>query len=434
MYKFFVSAFVLFFSFSLCSFGASPLETKINGIVNADPLSKTAVVSVSVRDLKTGEVLVNRDASLLLHPASTLKVITSAPIFNTWGRSYDIKTVVYRFKNDLYIKVFGDPLLTSEQLKSTLASLNLMGVDNVYVDAESVDAQNIGVGWMWDDALNPFTPRYSAFNLDKNLATIKIIPTDMGVQVPSNSAVKVENNLVKGEKNSFKVLYKPWIDPEKVFLEGMVATEQEIKIPVLDPQQYFLNRLKENFPISTKTDVKKTHPYAIVQTSIRTPFSTVLHEINSKSNNLAAESMLKLFAFTQSARVGTTQNGINLVLNFYKNLGVDTSKVQIVDASGVSHNNLVSADFMSNALYKIQRIKDFAGFKQSLAQPGKDGSLKNRLTDVPSLYAKTGTIAGVSNIVGYSDKYAFAIFIQNCKGSDSAAKNLEDKIVRTIAK
>lgn len=434
MYKFLITLLIMFLSVGV-SFGASPLQTKVNNIINSDPLSKTAVVAVSVRDIKTGAVVVDKQASVFMRPASTQKVLTSAAIYNKWGRNYDIKTIVYRFKNDLYIKVLGDPLLTFDELKKTLESQNLEGVSNVYVDGESVDGQDYGEGWMWDDVVSPYVPKYSAFNLDRNLAVIKIIPTDMGVQVPANAAVKIENNLKKGTVDNFRVVYKPWENAGSVFLEGTVAKEQEIKIPVLFPREYFLNRLKECFPLSVKIDTQKTHRHAIVQTAHRTVFSDVLREINSNSSNLASESVLKLFAMTQTARQGTTKNGIKLVLDFYKSLGLDISKVSMVDASGVSEYNLVTPDFMTQALFKIQNMRDFISFKQSLAQPGKEGTLKNRLSDVPNVYAKTGTHRGYSNIVGYTDKYVFAIFVQNYKKESKAdAKHLEDKIIRAIAK
>ena len=90
---------------------------------------------------------------------------------------------------------------------------------------------------------------------------------------------------------------------------------------------------------------------------------------------------------------------------------------------------------MTQALFKIQNMRDFISFKQSLAQPGKEGTLKNRLSDVPNIYAKTGTHRGYSNIVGYTDKYVFAIFVQNYKKESKAdAKHLEDKIIRAVAK
>ena len=143
MYKFLITLLMMFL-FCGVSFGASPLQTKANNIINADPLSKKAVVAVSVRDIKTGAVVVDRQASMFLRPASTQKVLTSAAVYNKWGRNYDIKTIVYRFKNDLYIKVLGDPLLTFEELKKTLESQSLEGVANVYVDGESVDGQDFG--------------------------------------------------------------------------------------------------------------------------------------------------------------------------------------------------------------------------------------------------------------------------------------------------
>ena len=75
-----------------------------------------------------------------------------------------------------------------------------------------------------------------------------------------------------------------------------------------------------------------------------------------------------------------------------------------------------------------------------MATPGV-GTLKNRLLDYKDtnqIYAKTGTLSGISGICGYikannETTYAFSILIQNYTQDSSEAKALEDEIIKTIA-
>ena len=67
-----------------------------------------------------------------------------------------------------------------------------------------------------------------------------------------------------------------------------------------------------------------------------------------------------------------------------------------------------------------------------------EGTLKRRMRDLKgNLKAKTGTIFGVSSLVGYVSSmegvnYAFSIIIQNFGEKSSVVKGLEDDIVHGI--
>ena len=83
-----------------------------------------------------------------------------------------------------------------------------------------------------------------------------------------------------------------------------------------------------------------------------------------------------------------------------------------------------------------------AEWKSTLAISGEtEGTLRHRFREADirgRIYAKTGTINGVSTLAGYvtgdSGKvYAFAILL-NGRGGDGASHQFQDRLVRSILK
>jgi D-alanyl-D-alanine carboxypeptidase/D-alanyl-D-alanine-endopeptidase (penicillin-binding protein 4) len=128
---------------------------------------------------------------------------------------------------------------------------------------------------------------------------------------------------------------------------------------------------------------------------------------------------------------GTDTAGIKMFNDYCVRNNLDNSRIRITDGSGVSKNNLVSADFVTNFLgvNKDNKIMD------SLPKPG-EGTLIHRMLPIKdNLRAKTGTLSDVSAIAGYltsksGKKYTFCIMTNDMKLSESDKKMLEDFIIR----
>ena len=116
---------------------------------------------------------------------------------------------------------------------------------------------------------------------------------------------------------------------------------------------------------------------------------------------------------------------------------VKANSPTIVDACGISRNDIISADWMTTALNKIYKDKDFDDFVTLLPKP-MEGTLSDRLLDISlKVRAKTGTASGISSIAGYIDtksgkKYSFAIMVQNFDKPVIDIKKFEDNIIREI--
>ena len=102
----------------------------ISGIqnqVSADAIDRTIAqsdinksgVSVSVRDIETGERVYELHGEKPVMPASTLKLITLSASIDQLGKDYEFSTGLYKnTNNELYLKLGADPFLTSAGLNS----------------------------------------------------------------------------------------------------------------------------------------------------------------------------------------------------------------------------------------------------------------------------------------------------------------------------
>ena len=129
---------------------------------------------------------------------------------------------------------------------------------------------------------------------------------------------------------------------------------------------------------------------------------------------------------------GSFEDGLKMLSDFCKKQNIDTSNVNIVDASGVSKNNIMTANFMTEFL-----LKNCNYLEHRLTTAG-EGTLSDRMFYLKDkLYAKTGTLSNISSITGYittkkNNKYVFCIMINTAKLKEADKKMLEEYILRGI--
>jgi len=421
----------------------------IDEIINQNQLSKNSIVSVSIREVQSEKTIYQRNADLLLHPASTLKAFTTPVVLNVLGNNHKLSTGIYKdTKGNIYLKLCGDPYLNTKELSKLISDFKTKGYNriknNLFIDDSAIDNIPWGVGWMWDDENNPYMPKYNAYNLNRNLISIKITPTLLNqkpkVVISPYYPVKIINNAVTSNENNISVERKVWKSPETIYVEGKISTVTEKIIPVANPENFFkyelTKALKDNkIQFSGSFKKAKIPTNAVLINEISHNLLEEVKNTNKKSDNLAAETLFKLAAYKYSRKTGSTENGLKAFNDFYSKLGLDTSEISIADASGVSQNDLITANWMTNALVKLYKHNNFSAYKSTLAAPSETGTLQNRLLPLKGrLYAKTGTNAGVSAITGYitnkdGNIYAFSIIIQNFKESAKPAKELENQLL-----
>ncbi len=170
---------------------------------------------------------------------------------------------------------------------------------------------------------------------------------------------------------------------------------------------------------------------------------TVLTNVNKNSNNLSAEMVLYALAEKKYGRPATSENGIKVINDLITLIGHDPEKFRIVDGSGVSHYNLISAELILNFLKYIYKSEPevFSRLWETLPIAGIDGTLGKRMTNSSAfnnVRAKTGTLSGVNALSGYvtaanGNQIAFSILIQNHVNMTSKARQFQDEICKILA-
>lgn len=423
--------------------------SEIEKLILNSKLNETSTIAVSVKDVKTGKVVYEYNQKKLLHPASTLKVFTAFPAMEVLGSNYNYTTSFYVCNDNLYVKLGADPLLTSSDLKKavkTISNLGYKNFKNIYFDQSVTDNVEWGVGWMWDDGTNALMPKFSAYNLDGNVTNFSVLKDENGaVKITSPNNAPVLNNIKTGKENKLYAVRHDWITPDLVCISGTLSNIATVKVPTNNLQRYFEKTLFNSLSASNIKIANRTALFAQVPqnakklTEICHNSSMTYDGIFKNSNNLYAENLAKIAGGVKYNSKANLADQLNVFYDFWNKKGVDTAELIVADASGISRNNLITTDFMTNALNKIYNDYGEDKIKSTFAKPG-EGTLDNRFLNYRgSLYLKTGTLSNISGLTGYvvtekGKTYSVAILIQNFTYPTRQIKLFENSIIENIIK
>ena len=431
-----------------------------------DPLIASSNVGVKIVSLETGEVLYEKDAEKLYHPASTMKLITAATALIKLGPNYRFHTTLYadpvedsQRLGNIYLKGGGDPVFNSNDLEKMVERLVETGTKDlqgdIVVDETYFDAVRWGKGWMWDDGpIGGYYPHLSALTINRNGVHLRISPgTKVGDPVrvrfdPPTQYMKIVHEAITvAAEGRLKLKRKREPAEENVLMiSGAMAigqAEMNRRVDVLDPALYCGTLLREMLAARGVT-LEGTVRYGEVSEGateiakhVSPPLSRILWEMNKPSDNLIAELLLKTIGAELGGTPGTGEKGLGAINEFLGEIGMDTRGYALADGSGVSRYNLVTASLLTDLL--VYMFRNFAVMPEYLAAlpvGGVDGTLTRRMRGMTAegvLRAKTGTLRGITTLAGYTatadgETVAFSILVSNYLGAASPRRALQDKI------
>jgi D-alanyl-D-alanine carboxypeptidase/D-alanyl-D-alanine-endopeptidase (penicillin-binding protein 4) len=466
-------AIIFYFSVLTFNFFGQGITQKLQKAFTAfeqDSQLKHAISSLYVIDANTGQVVFDKNSQIGLAPASTQKIITSVTAFELLGKDYRYKTELGyngRIENDvlkgnLYIVGSGDPTLGSWRYTTTIDTIILSKWIKIVQDLriKKVEGEIIGIdnkfetqitpdGWIWQDIGNYYGAGVSALNWHENQYDMKLKAGRKegdSVEIISTSPEVEYNYLInelktgpKGSGDNAYIYLPPY--GYNAFVRGTIPLGENsfiISGSFAMPSHYpigFLGNKLQSAGIKIKGDEPKTsieysaykeklsYPDKILFTHYSPSLDSIIYWLNKKSINLYAEALLKTFAYEKNG-FGSTDSGVIIVQNFWKEKGMDEDELNIVDGSGLSPLNRVTTHSQVEIL-KYAKTKDWFPY------------FYNSLPEYNGMSMKSGTIRGVKGFCGYhkaknGKEYIFSFLVNNYNGSASALVNKMYKVLDVL--
>jgi D-alanyl-D-alanine carboxypeptidase/D-alanyl-D-alanine-endopeptidase (penicillin-binding protein 4) len=456
----------------LCiSSARADLNSDVRALLQDKALAKAdvGVAIARLSDKKDPEILFRHQSDIGLIPASNLKILTTSAALEKLGPDFKFRTVLAQKGNDLVIIGDGDPTLgDAEMLKKVgwdtttvfrnwaemLRKNNITSVNNILVDDSVFDENFVPANWPVDQQHKRYVAQVGGLNLNANCLDFYLRVGESGQVVtyridPETQYANIKNTCVYSNRNAVWLSRTP--NTNDIILRGETDANngEPISVTIHDPSMFAGTVLAETLnkngvTITGQAKRDRTIRDAILNKSPdvkvlaihETPLETVLARANKDSMNLYAECLCKRLGYEMSRKPGSWENGTAAVKAFVQACGVDAEEVKLDDGCGLSKKNEITANSIVRVLAHNYSGPNRNAFVASMAVPGEEGTLKNRLRDLKaSVYAKSGYVAGVSCLSGYVNTrdnqwFAFSILMNGVYAGD--VKLIQEKIVKAI--
>jgi D-alanyl-D-alanine carboxypeptidase/D-alanyl-D-alanine-endopeptidase (penicillin-binding protein 4) len=416
-------------------------------------VGRGAQVGLHVRDLRTGESLLDAAGDRALNPASNHKLLTAIAALELLGPEYRFETRVLLDGDDLVLVGEGDPSLQSEHLaqlaQAVRDQIDLSGVRRIVIDDGRFSPERFGPGY---DAGGPgysYMAPSGALSVQWNTIEITAVPEDGAVKVyvdPPCAHVRVVSEATLARRTALDIETAAVGDETVVSIRGTLARRagvETLRRRVGDPGRFaasvFAAALGPDaaaLPIVRGRAGERALPLAEHRSA---PLAEVLHSALKFSNNFTTEQVLRTLGWRMTGSPGSWANGTLALREFWRATGGDAEALVFENASGYSRTGRTSARALVDLLAWSQRPGSrSAALVGALAVSGIDGTMRDRLHDATGrVFAKTGTLAGASALSGIvvdasgAPSVAFSVLV-NGPVTGHAAHALQDRVVRLL--
>jgi D-alanyl-D-alanine carboxypeptidase/D-alanyl-D-alanine-endopeptidase (penicillin-binding protein 4) len=438
------------------------LAPAISSILSAQP--NDMQIGVYIKDLDSEQVLYDANGARPMTPASNTKVFTAAAAYLYLGPDYHYVTQVATavpvtkvMLGNIYIDFSGDPTLTSADIYALIAALKQQGVlqvrGNVVIDDSVFSGPAYGLGWAPGNLAYCYAAPVNGAIINNNCMALHIVKARRQ-QVPFikqyTTRFPVVNELKLAHTNLHSCSFQPLITAKNnIVLQGCLPPRGHwnINFAIKDSNEYARQVLASAFAhagirvrgkfITGTTPAAAKPIVAHNSNNLQTILSYMLKHSDNVYAGAVGKTLGNVYYSIGSYKSGV--NAINAILTAH--LGVDFKPVYLEDSSGMSAYNLIAPQQLVQVLDYMYHQSIANVFMNSLAIGGQQGTLASRLNQWPLLghvFAKTGTIDGVSTLSGYvaipgHSVVAFAIMMNGYQGGPAHARYLQDQIVQAIA-
>lgn len=478
------------------------LQSRIEEIVR-QPALEPGFFAVKIVSLDTGKVIFEQDANKFVRPASNMKIYTVAAALDRLTPDFHFITTVYAkeqpdkgtVKGDLIVYGRGDPSIAARfnkgdyfkginDLADRIVAAGVKRVKGDLVGDESFfNGAPLGSGWEWDDLTWSYGAQISALSVNDNAIDLNVKPGDKaGAPVtfstgpPSSAFMTISNRATtsaRGSKSNLQIyrgLGANTLELSGTMPLGDNGWSGSVAIP--DPALAFVAMLRDSLVNrGVKIDgrlrtVNERSTEAIdpdgpgkplrlieIASQLSPPFSMIAAQTLKPSQNQYTELILRTLGRQRGHYVVMNQPdttspseddegfGRQAVREFLLLAGVRENELALSDGSGLSRNDLISANATVQLLTYMSKHRYFQTFYDALPIAGVDGTLRTRMKGTPAesnLRAKTGSLSSVASLAGYvttggGERLVFSMMLNNYPDANAVRRDSIDAIAVLLA-
>jgi len=471
----------------------SAIRNAVIDTIEAAPYSG-AFWGVEVTNLRTGRRLFQHNPTHLFTPASNTKLLTAAAALTRLGPSYRYETGLYVdgpvrdgvLQGNLVVRGSGDPTLGGYEQRASPTSvfrdwadsLKAAGISRIEGDIIGDDDPfsdvPLGDGWSWNDVPYSYAAEVNGLVFNTNAIDLEVrgrrpgAPARITWSPFETDFVRIVNRTrtVPRDSSSEEEYDRPFDTNTFTVRSRLHPRETQTEtLTITEPTQYFTHvlrtvLLREGISVDGRgvdvdeMSIKPQYEADSVRqvgTYRSPPLHRIVRTMNRESQNLYAEQLLRTLAVVNrpdttsddltegSAALGTLAVKAELAAT-----GVDTSRVQLADGSGLSRKNYVSPRALTRLLEHMwvdAPPELSSAFYDALPVGGQNGTLEYRFGGAlaeGNVRAKTGTLTGASALSGYvttagGTPLSFVIFCNHHMAEADEVRAAQDAIVNALA-
>jgi len=369
-------------------------------------------------------------------------------------------TIAARFNNGNYFKAIDD-------LAARIAAAGVKRVQGDIVGDESYFVgPKYGSGWNWEDLTWYYGAEITPLTANDNALDLFIKPgTAIGQPAlvttgPPDPLLTIVNKVTTSAKGSRRdISIHRGLGENTITITGAIALEDRGYtggIGISHPGLLFVYMLRSSLAQkgvtitgASRTNGATPQPTVITgvpisgtngsstasptfQNEIATlqspPFSVIAAQTLKPSQNLYTELILRTLgkvtpppATTSNLTQTSEELGLEAVKAFLKTVGLRPEALVLDDGSGLSRNDMITADASVQLLTFMSKHRYATVFRDALPIGGIDGTLRNRFKGTAAennVRAKTGSLSSAASLGGYltttgGEKLAFSIMVNN---------------------
>jgi D-alanyl-D-alanine carboxypeptidase/D-alanyl-D-alanine-endopeptidase (penicillin-binding protein 4) len=385
-------------------------------------------------------------------------------------------TLAARFNNGDYFKGIND-------LANRIVAAGVKRVEGDLVGDESYfSGPQYGSGWEWEDLTWYYGAEISALTTNDNSLDLFVKPgSEVGSKGvittgPPDPLLTIVNRVTTGAKGTRRDLtIQRDLGRDVLTVSGNIAVDDRGYtggVAISHPALLFVYLLRDSLAQKGVSFTGKSRTTGGENQALLTPGTIVISSANGSANttqeaarteiaslqspplsviaahtlkpsqNLYTELILRTLGkavpqqTTAANQFQTTEDaGLGVVKNFLRDAGVVPESLVLSDGSGLSRNDMVTADATVQLLTFMSKHRYADVFRAALPIAGVDGTLRNRMKGTVAennLRAKTGSLSSAASLSGYvtsaaGENLVFSVIVNNYP-EDVEARGVPDAI------